>query len=68
MGLIVVVLTVIVLALYAKGLSLLWDAGYWPLVAAVTPLTIGIAYYFSSPEDRAEFNDSILCFFRLRRR
>ncbi len=52
---VVAFITVAILYAYGAGLSALWNAGSWPLVALSGPIAILIAYVFSSEEDRAEF-------------
>lgn len=63
----VVVATIAVLFLLGRGLSALWDAGYWPLVVLFAPTVLAIAYALSSDADRAEFRRTMLDIITLRR-
>lgn len=67
MGLIVVILTMIVLTVYGIGLNWLWNAGYWYVTMSAFPLTLAVAYAFSSPADRDDFKAWMRGLFRFRR-
>lgn len=64
MGFIVAVLTIAVLTAYGWLLSWLWDNGFWFITASAFPLTMLVAYIFSSQSDRDEFKSSIARLFR----
>lgn len=66
LALITYVLTVALLWAFGAQLNAIWNAGYWYLVAPLPFLILGAAYAHATEQERADFRDDLLSWFRAR--